>query len=171
MHRAAIFARINDGDAAKELLDFQLCTGSYPNLFCRTYHATEQERLSSMPDPKNYSYPFQIDANLAVSGVIAELLIQSHRYSIPQGSGFAGRIHHIKLLPALPADWESGKVTGLRARGGFSLDIEWRFHALVSVSIRGERGKTVELGFQNRKKRITLPETGSLCLNGNLEME
>jgi alpha-L-fucosidase 2 len=171
MHRAAIFARIHDGDAARELLDFQLCTGSYPNLFCRTYHATEQERLSSMPGPGNYSYPFQIDANLAVSGVIAELLAQSHRYSIPGGGNFSGRIHRIHILPALPQDWESGKVSGLRARGGFSLDIEWRFHALKELCIRGGAGKTADIVFQNREKRVRLPGTGCLRLNGELEAQ
>jgi alpha-L-fucosidase 2 len=168
MHRVAIFARIGDGDAAKDLLDFQLCTGSYPNLFCRTYHAPERERLSWMPDPDNYSYPFQIDANLAISGAVAELLVQSHRYSLPKGS-FADRVHHIKLLPALPSDWESGRVTGLCARGGFSLDIEWRFHYLTNITIRSTGGTVADISFQNRLRRITLPKNGSVKLNGNLE--
>jgi alpha-L-fucosidase 2 len=169
MHRVAIFARIGDGDAAKDLLDFHLCTGSYPNLFCRTYHAPEHERLSWMPDPDNYSYPFQIDANLAISGAVAELLVQSHRYSLPKGAGFAERVHHIKLLPSLPSDWESGRVAGLRARGGFSLDIEWRFHALSGVTIRSTGGTVADISFQNRVVRITLQKNSSVKLNGNLE--
>jgi alpha-L-fucosidase 2 len=170
MHRAGIFARICDGDAAKELLDFHLCTGSYLNLFCRTYHATEKERLSSMPEPDNYSYPFQIDANLAISGVVAEFFIQSHRYSLPPNGSFAGRVYYIKLLPALPSDWESGSVTGLRARGGFTLDIEWRFHMLSGVTLKSTGGIVADIGFQNRMARITVPKNGSVKLNGNLEM-
>jgi alpha-L-fucosidase 2 len=169
MHRLAIFARICDGDAARDLLDFHLCTGSYPNLFCRTYHAPEQERLSWMPEPDNYSYPFQIDANLAVSGAVAELLVQSHRYSLPDGGGFAGRVHHIKLLPSLPSDWESGSVTGLCARGGFTLDIAWRFHSLSGVTVRSIGGTVADISFQNRQVRISLPKNGSVKLNGDLE--
>ncbi|MDR1950046.1 MAG: glycoside hydrolase family 95 protein [Spirochaetaceae bacterium] len=169
MYRAAIFARIRDGDAARELFDFQLCTGSYPNLFCRTYHAAEQTRLQDMPEPDNYSYPFQIDANLAVSGCIAELLIQSHRYTLPESGDFRERIHHINLLPALPDDWESGKAAGLRARGGFILDMEWRFHTLVGLTIRSTGGTTADLSFMGHTVRVRVPQNGALTLNGRLE--
>jgi alpha-L-fucosidase 2 len=168
MHRAAIFARIGDGDAAEELFDFQLCTGAYPNLFCRTYHASEKIRLTEMPDPDNYSYPFQIDANLAVSGSIAELLLQSHRYSLPESTLFTERIHHIKLLPSLPDGWESGKVSGLRARGGFVLDIEWRYHKLVKAVIRSTGGTIADISFMGRKVRLHVPVNGTLTLNGEL---
>jgi alpha-L-fucosidase 2 len=126
-----------------------------------------------MPDPDNYSYPFQIDANLAVSGSIAELLLQSHRYSLPPSSGgpehFAERIHHINLLPALPDDWESGTVTGLRARGGFVVDIEWRYHKLAGVKIHSTGGTTADLSFMGRTVRVHVPQNGVIELNGSLE--
>lgn len=173
MYRAAIFARIGDGDAARELFDFHLRTGVYPNLFCRTYHANEQIRLKDMPDPGNYSYPFQIDANLAAAGSIAELLLRSHRYTLPESGDFMERVHQIKLLPSLPGEWESGKVTGLRARGGFTIDITWRFHALTTVTIRysgrSTGGKTADLSFMNRRVRIDVPPEG-LTLNERLEV-
>jgi alpha-L-fucosidase 2 len=169
MYRAAVFARIGDGDAARELFDFHLRTGSYPNLFCRTYHAGEQTRLKDMPAPDNYSYPFQIDANLAAAGCMAELLLQSHRYTLPESGDFMERIHHIKLLPSLPGDWESGRVAGLRARGGFSVDITWRFHALIEVSIRSTGGTRADLSFMGRSVRIEVPQNGSITLNGRLE--
>jgi alpha-L-fucosidase 2 len=169
MHRAGILARIGDGDGVKELLDFQLTTGSYPNLFCRTYHASETVRVMEMPGPGNYSYPFQVDADLAVSGIVAEMLVQSHSYVLPESGAFTERTPQIKLLPSLPADWESGRVTGLHARGGFELDIEWSCHKLTGVEIRSTGGTTGDIIFMGRKVRFTIPRNGTMKLNGLLE--
>jgi alpha-L-fucosidase 2 len=71
--------------------------------------------------------PFQIDGNLGAVAGYCEMLVQSH----------AGSIH---LLPALPAAWPTGKVRGLRARGGFEIDLDWKDCQLTKVAIHSKVG-------------------------------
>ncbi len=71
---------------------------------------------------------FQLDATASVPFFMAEMLLQSH----------LGEIH---LLPSLPAEFESGSVTGLLARGGYEVDIEWAARQLQKATIRPGRGK------------------------------
>jgi len=87
--------------------------------------------------------PFQIDGNFGGAAGIVEMLMQS-------------RAGEIELLPALPAVWPSGRVTGLRARGGFEVDLAWRDGKLTEATIRAVKAGSVRLRCGQTVRAVSL---------------
>ncbi len=100
--------------------------------------------------------PFQIDGNFGYTAGVSEMLLQSQ----------SGLIH---LLPALPQAWSTGSVKGLRARGGFEIDIYWQGGALQKTKIKSLSGNPLKILYKGKSLEYNLKAGEEVTLNGKLE--
>ncbi|HTP13101.1 MAG TPA: glycoside hydrolase family 95 protein, partial [Bacteroidota bacterium] len=98
----------------------------------------------------------QVDGNFGAAAGIGEMLLQS-------------QTGEIVLLPALPNEWSNGHVNGLRARGGFELDVEWKGGALRKVVIRSLNGNACTVRYSGRSVRFDTKSGESYTLDGELK--
>ena len=97
----------------------------------------------------------QSDANFGFTAGVAECLLQSH----------AGEI---SLLPALPVSWKEGSVSGLKARGGFEVNMRWKDGLLTSCEIKSVLGNPFVVRYGEKTKSFNVPAGKSIKLNGDL---
>jgi alpha-L-fucosidase 2 len=100
--------------------------------------------------------PMQMDGNFGITAGICEILLQSHE-------------GEINLLPALPSAWPTGSVKGLRARGNFTVDIEWQNGKLVSATVHSLDGNPCRLRYGNVTREVKIKKGAALQLGGSLK--
>ncbi len=143
--------------AAKRSLDYRIQNGGGHTGWSAAWLINQYARLgdgenawqslktvltkSTAPNLFGLHPPFQIDGNFGTTAGIAEMLMQSHA-------------EDIRLLPALPQEWETGEVKGLCARGGFVIDMKWEQGELTHVRVYSKNGGVCKLSY--RDEEVTL---------------
>jgi len=148
------WARLRDGDHAHRMLGNLLTLTDSPK--------TKYNGGGVYPNLFDAHPPFQIDGNFGATNGICEMLLQSHRRT---GKG----VQILDILPALPTDWPNGSVTGLRARGGFEVDITWRDGGLSVCTIRSLLGNPLAVEYNGQMKKVDTKPGERIRIDGNLQ--
>ncbi len=141
------WARFKDGDHAFNMIKMLLSPAEDPK---------RDTRGGSYPNLFDAHPPFQIDGNFGGAAGIAELLVQSHTGAID-------------ILPALPADLPAGEIKGLRARGGFELNMRWKAGKLEQLEVISKAGIPCTIRYMDQTKEFKTEKGKAYQLDKNLQ--
>ena len=147
--------------AAKKSLDYRIAHGGGHTGWSAAWLISQYARLqeadnakhsletvlakSTSPNLFGQHPPFQMDANFGYTAGVAEMLLQSHT-------------EVIQLLPALPAAWKNGWIRGLRARGGYTVDMEWTDGKLTSATIQADQDGNAKIAYGEQVQEVSFRE-------------
>jgi alpha-L-fucosidase 2 len=142
----AFYARLYDGESAHAHVLGLLAQDTDTNLmtYSRGGVAGAEENI------------FALDGNTGTAGAIAEMLVQSHE-------------DDIHLLPALPAAWSAGSITGLRCRGNVQVGLTWKTGALQTATLQSPSGGQYQLRYRRQTAVVFLKAGVSATLNDRLK--
>ena len=145
--RIGLWTHLGDGDHAYQILKHLLGPDlTYPNMF------------DAHP-------PFQIDGNFGGAASIAEMIMQSRLGTVTDATK-PTMTPEIELLPALPSAWPAGSMKGLRARGGFEVDVAWKDGKLTEAVVRSIQGEAAILRLGDTTHSVKLSKGGIFRWDG-----
>jgi alpha-L-fucosidase 2 len=150
-YKAALWTRLGDGNHAWRLVQNALFPVTSQGIRYDKGGGVYVNLFDACP-------PFQIDGNFGITAAIGEMLLQSQP-------------DKIELLPALPDAWRNGKVSGLRARGGFQVDMTWQGGKLTSATIHSDTGEPCSISYGSKTVDFKIKKGKAITVNGNLDLD
>ena len=145
--RVNLYARLHDAKNAYHIYRKLLCYVSPDG-----YRGPDARRGGgTYPNLLDAHSPFQIDGNFGGCAGVVEMLMQSE-LAVGEGTAKAS----IELLPALPANWKDGEVSGLRARGGITVGMTWQDGKVKKLSLTAQQPCVVTLLMNGERKKVKL---------------
>jgi alpha-L-fucosidase 2 len=143
--RTALHARLHDAEGAHRMLQ-QLFSArnTCPNLF-------------------GLHPPMQMDGNFGITAAVCEMLLQSDQLELRTPNS---ELRILDLLPALPKAWPDGNVKGLRARGGFEVDMDWTDGKLISATLHSLLGNPCRLRYGDVTRDVKIKKGKTFQWNG-----
>lgn len=152
--KIAMMARLGKKEKAYSYLKHIIKHSTLENEAYPNRQGTYENLLTS-------SAPLQLDGNYGYTAAIAEMLFQSHVGNWKEG-------YRVHLLPALPANWRDGSVTGLLARGGFEVSMEWQKGKLLKACIHSKQGNPLKIAYEGKVVDLAIKKGSTIFVDGNL---